>query len=219
MSQDLETTATQSLASPDELRDLLGPPPVLSSEDDLAHNEMVARLAQALAPRDFVEQLLVRELADCTWEMGRYRRQKTLTMERGFDEDRQFPYEELEELSEEDDGATLADAEEEADAAALVDAEGEAECVEEPDAVELELDHARALEREIYYHERLDRLLITASKRRDDVLGALERYRIGLGQWSREVSDTIIAAEPVAVDGGPKRIAAAPLVPSDEQVT
>jgi len=66
MSQDLETTATQSLASPDELRDLLGPPPVLSSEDDLAHNEMVARLAQALAPRDFVEQLLVRELADCT---------------------------------------------------------------------------------------------------------------------------------------------------------
>ena len=95
MSQDLETTATQSLASPDELRDLLGPPPVLSSEDDLAHNEMVARLAQALAPRDFVEQLLVRELADCTWEMARYRRQKTLTMERGFDEDRQFPYESL----------------------------------------------------------------------------------------------------------------------------
>jgi hypothetical protein len=215
MSQGLQTTS-RSLASPDELRELLGPPPVLGSEDDGAYDGLVDRLAQALAPRDFVEQLLVRELADCTWEMARYRRQKTLTMERGFDEYAEFPaYEALEELSaEEGDGTTLA---QEDDATTLADAAEEAQCIEQPDAIDFELDHARALQRALGYHERLDKLLITATNRRDDVLGALERYRIGLGHWSRQVSDTIIAAD--RVEAEPKQIAAAPLVPSDEQAT
>jgi hypothetical protein len=212
MSQDLQTTATQSLASPDELRELLSPPPVLGSEDDRAYGEIVGRLTQALAPRDFFEQLLVRELADCTWEMARYRRQKTLTMERGFDEDMEFPaHEALDELEE--------PSAEEGDETTLADAVEEAQCVEQPDAIDFELDHARALRRALIYHERLDRLLITTSNRRDEVLGVLERYRIGLGQWSREVSDRIIAAEPVVVEAEPKQIAAAPLVPSDEQAT
>jgi len=73
-----------SIATPDELRELLGPPPVLGSEDDRAYDAIMGRLTQSLAPRDFVEQLLVKEVADCFWEVRRYTRQKTLTMERGF---------------------------------------------------------------------------------------------------------------------------------------
>src|SRR6516164_2410090 len=80
-----------SIATPDELRELLGPPPVLGSEDDRAYDAIMGGVTQSLAPRDFVEQLLVKEVADCFWEVRRYTRQKTLTMERGFREHIRFP--------------------------------------------------------------------------------------------------------------------------------
>jgi hypothetical protein len=73
-----------SIATPDELRELLGPPPVLGSEDDRAYDAIMGRLTQSLAPRDFIEQVMVKEVADCIWEAARYTRQKMLTMERGF---------------------------------------------------------------------------------------------------------------------------------------
>jgi hypothetical protein len=34
----------------------------------------MGRLIHGLAPRDFMEQLLVKELTDCTWGMARYTR-------------------------------------------------------------------------------------------------------------------------------------------------
>ena len=61
-----------SIATPDELREFLGPAPVLGSEDDRAYDAIMGRLTQSLAPRDFVEQLLVKEVADCFWEVTRY---------------------------------------------------------------------------------------------------------------------------------------------------
>ena len=84
--------------------------------------------------------------------------------------------------------------------------------IEKPDARALELDHARALGRAIETHERFNKLLVMTVGRRSEVLGSIERYRIGLGQWLREATD---AAAPDASAQEHRQIAAVPLVPSD----
>jgi len=73
-----------------ELRELLGPPPVLSTENAKAYDEIATRLMECLAPADFLEQLLIKQLADCTWEIMRYTRHKTLAIERKFQQHREF---------------------------------------------------------------------------------------------------------------------------------
>ena len=186
-----------SIAAPDELRELVGPPPVLGSEDDRGYYAIVDRLTQSLAPRDFVEQLLVKEVADCFWEVRRYTRQKTLTMERGFRQHLRFPAHE----------AIEAQRAQEAGEAPARDEAEQGQPVEMPDAVDIELDHARALEWVMDTHERLNKLLITTVGRRNELLGELERHRIGLGQWSRGEGHA-------AAEG--KQIAATALVPSEE---
>jgi hypothetical protein len=143
--------------------------------------------------------MLIRELADCTWEMARYTRHKTLAMERGFWEHLEFPGQDA--LAE-----RLAEHNQEPDnVLGLID---------EDEAIAVELDTAHALHTSLEYHERLDKLLITATARRNNVLEQIERYRDGLGHPLRQVSDKIIEAESNGVEAQPKQIAAS-LVPSD----
>jgi hypothetical protein len=191
-----------SIATPDELRELVGPPPVLGSEDDRAYDAIMGRLTQALAPRDFLEQLMVKEVADCFWEVTRYTRQKMLTMERGFRDYIKFPaHDDLDAYRAQQAGETV------------VDKEGRpVGPIAEPDARALELDHARALRWVIETHERFNKLLIMTVGRRSELLGALERHRIGLGQWLREATD---AAAPDAPAEERRQIAAVPLVPAE----
>ena len=145
-----------SIATPDELRELLGPPPVLGSEDDRAYDAIMGGVTQSLAPRDFVEQLLVKEVADCFWEVRRYTRQKTLTMERGFHEHFRFPaHDDLDAYRAQQAGETV------------VNEEGQpVGPIKKPDARALELDHARALGRAIETHERFNKLLVMTVGRR-----------------------------------------------------
>jgi hypothetical protein len=65
-----------------EIKKLCGPPPVLSTESVEAYDKMLFRLVESLEPRDALEQLFAKHLADCTWEIIRYTRHKTLLMER-----------------------------------------------------------------------------------------------------------------------------------------
>jgi hypothetical protein len=185
-----------------EFRQLLGPPPVLRAECAQSYDEIIGRLMECLAPRDFMEQMLIREFADCTWEMARYTRHKTLALERGFSEYLEFPGQDA--LAE-----RLAEHNREPDNVrdGLID---------EDEAIAVELDTAHALQRSLGYHERLDKLLITATARRNNVLEQIERYRDGLGHPLRQVSDQIIEAESNGVEGQPKQLGA-PLVPSDAQ--
>jgi hypothetical protein len=203
MTQQPAQPLSPSIATPDELRELLGPPPVLGSEDDRAYDAIMGRLTQSLAPRDFIEQVMVKEVADCIWEAVRYTRQKMLTMERGFREYMKFPaHEDLDAYRVQQAGETVVD-------------EGGQPVgpIEKPDARALELDHARALSWQIEIHERLNKLLIMTVGRRNEVLGTIERHRIGLGQWSRAVTDAIAATASAAQER--KQIAAVPLIPSD----
>jgi hypothetical protein len=82
--------------------------------------------------------------------------------------------------------------------------------VEEIDArVPSEIEHNRALEQGIVFQERIDRLLNSAHKRRNDALHLLDLCRHGLGQHWREMTDHIIIADVTDVTPLPGTIDAA----------
>jgi len=199
-----------------ELKDLLGPAPVLSTESERSFHEIWARLVQDIRPDDFIEQLLIRQIADCTWEIIRYTRHKTLTIERAF---RQH----CEIRARRKQTPTRAAAEEVAEPGSEFDRLCELEDVVEgtvEDVDEIlnrppkELDHAEGLEKSIEYHERLDKLLNLAVMRRNDTLRLLEEYREGFGRRARLVSDRIINGAYKDAEPEPLQVEA-PLAPSD----
>jgi hypothetical protein len=81
--------------------------------------------------------------------------------------------------------------------------------------IPIELQHARALEAAIEYHEQLERLINGALHRRDSALILLDVYRAGLGRRLRRESDQIIEAAATVVEAPTPHIAAPSVVPTD----
>ena len=73
-----------------KLKELFGPPPVLSSEDPKAYDAMLARIIKSLKASDFIEQMLSKDLTDVTWELKRYSRHKALVIERQYREQQEM---------------------------------------------------------------------------------------------------------------------------------
>jgi predicted secreted protein len=174
-----------------EIKTLCGQPPVLSTESTEAYNTMLLRLIESIGPKDFVERLFCKHIADCTWEIIRYTRHKMLLMERRHRQALDSRAQQLKAAAQKKqagpaDGKTGCETPTDAMRASLK--EIEAVMLQSP----TEFDHADALERGIDYAERLDKLLNAATARRDDVLRQLERYRDGLSArlcGSTEVTD------------------------------
>jgi hypothetical protein len=180
-----------------ELLHLFGPAPVPSSESLQVYEEILARFLQDFAPLNFMEQMWIKELTDCTWEMARYTRQKTLLMQRRF-----VPRFELQEKRRND----TAKGKEALDSRLAEQNRGPAtrpedlldDLPEEIDEILLqsdaeELDHVRALEVAFVYHQRIDKLLARAAARRNNVLDQIDRYQgEKFGQRLRRASDQMI---------------------------
>lgn len=60
---------------------VLGAPPVLRGESTADYQALYSGLAAAIAPRDKIEELLVREATDFAWEALRWRRYKVKLLE------------------------------------------------------------------------------------------------------------------------------------------
>lgn len=56
-----------------DLATLLGPPPVLKSEDVDAYNELHDHVRRAVAPACVIDEIFVRDIVDLTWEVHRLR--------------------------------------------------------------------------------------------------------------------------------------------------
>jgi hypothetical protein len=59
-----------------ELREILGRPPILPTEDLEAYNHLHDRVRSAVAPGDVIEELWIRDVVDLMWETLRLRRLK-----------------------------------------------------------------------------------------------------------------------------------------------
>jgi hypothetical protein len=55
---------------------LLGAPPLISSEDRAAYEELLARICATLRPSDSLEEVWIRDLVDLVWDTFRLRRIK-----------------------------------------------------------------------------------------------------------------------------------------------
>jgi|SRR6516162_159877 hypothetical protein len=81
MTQELQKIKSRMFA---EIQDLCGPSPVVSTESTKAYNKMLFRLIGGFMPRDFMEEMLVKNTADCTWEILRCTRLKSSLMDYKF---------------------------------------------------------------------------------------------------------------------------------------
>jgi hypothetical protein len=78
-----EETHTE-LLFPDGTRELLGPAPVVFGESKDNYERLLARFAADVGPTDFIEWVLIKEIADCTWEIQRLLRFEIEVVRRGI---------------------------------------------------------------------------------------------------------------------------------------
>ena len=65
---------------PAETRALLGPAPITHLEDEEAYERLLSKMAEAVAPTDFVEWTWLKDIVDLVWEAARARRAKTVAL-------------------------------------------------------------------------------------------------------------------------------------------
>jgi hypothetical protein len=54
----------------------LGPPPLIEGEDGTAYNQLYRSMTVAVKPKDFLEEIWVRDIVDLSWDVLRLRRLK-----------------------------------------------------------------------------------------------------------------------------------------------
>jgi hypothetical protein len=142
---------------------LIGPPPLLSTENAQAYADLLAAFAEMLQPEDIMEQIQVKEAVDATWEKARFIREKTGLPERKH------------QLLVRNQAQHQA---------------GKAEASAAKPATAL--DHSRALQAAFKYYQGLDVGQTRASKRLDNALRQIERWRDGLGGKARALSTQFV---------------------------
>ncbi|WP_448188522.1 hypothetical protein [Azospirillum sp. sgz301742] len=182
---------------PEDVRAFLGDPPLTVLEDPRAYEDQLARIAGAVAPKDAIEWLWVRDVCDLVWESRRLRMAKVevvrLSMVEALDDVLLDPGQRtLKALlradpnSSDEDGLALAWLAGDADARAELEeqlmARGRTLATVEAQAHLLRLN---AL-------ERLDRLIAIGDGRRDAILRDLERRRAAVAARLRAVAETLI---------------------------
>ena len=179
-----------------KLNEVFGKPPVLPhSEDIAAYYEMLRRFIECFETQDFFETVLIRDVAEATWEAARCARHKVLLLDRRYRERSEAAVKRRKEQAAKK--AELA----KRLAAAKAELAGEPEdaldhLIDECDAILLEpateLDHNRALEATLVYLEKIDKAQMLAFAKRDMALRQFESYRDSIGRRLRLVSDGFI---------------------------
>ena len=198
---------------PAEIRDILGKPPLLATEDPNAYYTLLAKLAREEKPSGIVEWLWVKDIADHTWDIIRLRRIKAAHVNGQFKSvvARQLqPIAERERKPQRSRMAYMAylEAIREAPALALEEANrlvndyfSDAKATEKVDttlkAQGLDADTmiAGAFVGGIGHMEALDRMTASAEARRMIALREIERRRFALGRALRQTSDEVIEVD------------------------
>jgi hypothetical protein len=180
----------------DDLLELFGPAPILESESLQAYQEIMRRLLEEFKPCNVIEQMFIKELTDCIWEMARYTRQNTLLMQRRLLQRLEYQEKSRGDVPQHDEGGLqkILQSNEQLPTCPddLLD-----QVIDEIDAILLQSDreernHFSALEVAFVYYDRIDRLLASATARRNNVVNRIERYRGKFDGHLRRVCDLIV---------------------------
>jgi hypothetical protein len=207
--QNLKPTRFSAVADhPSAVSDVLdrvvaiAPAPLLPGEKQADYAQVALRIVKAAQPRDAIEEFLVRDVVDLTWEILRVRRAKAgmlrASMGAGIDlvlGAVGYPYVQKGALSEEwvagDKGARK-----------NVDA------ILAKAGLTIEEVTAKTLEKKIDVFEKIDRMLASAEARRNNALREIDRHRDALGGGVRRSIEEVEDAEFRDVETGEPAVAA-----------
>ena len=65
----------------DLVRTLLGPPPLLTTENPHQYWELFEQFADAIEPKNVIEWLWLKDIVDLSWEIARLRRYRMMWIE------------------------------------------------------------------------------------------------------------------------------------------
>lgn len=170
-----------------DLQSLLGPAPLLEGEDAAAYEALKAQIRTAVAPKDAIEEIWVRDVVDLLWETLRLRRLKIKLMRsakcdglmrllRSLKQNVTFEF--VRDWGEGD-----------LKTAAIVKS-ALADAGLGPDAIV-----AHTLVANLDDIERIDRMVMQSEARRNAVLREIDRHREVLARRLREISEKIEDAE------------------------
>ena len=194
-----ELSVTLAGSSPDEgvARVIaMAPAPVLMGEDEAGYAGLAARVVGVSGPRDAIEELLLRDVIDLTWEILRLRRLKAgllrASMSAGVSQVLEtvgYPYFQSERLSQ-DWAAGAAKARKQVDAVLAGAGLSIAEAT------------AKTFESKIEVFEQIDRMQASAEARRNNALREIDRHREAAGAAARRAIDEVEDAEFSEVGAG-----------------
>ena len=191
---------------PVEIRDMLGKPPLLATEDPNQYDALLTELAREVRPSDFIEWLWVKDIADLTWDIFRYRRIKASYV------DGRFRFALVQELNFLERDKRAADPDEfdlSFDLDRIRDKANKlandfianANTKEKRDkwlkahGVNAESITATSFDTAVDKLEAIERTLSSVEYRRNNALHEIERRRNALGRALRQTSDRIIEGE------------------------
>ena len=165
----------------------IAPAPLLPGEKQADYADVAVRIVRAAKPRDAIEEFLIRDVVDLTWEILRLRRLKAGLLRAsidngvrevmdslGYGEGRQYGY--VRELA----GSW---------AAGEKSAKKEVAIALEKAQLTIEDVMAKTLDSKIESFERFDRMLASAEARRNNALREVDRHRSALGGAVRHAID------------------------------
>ena len=201
------TKASIETLVPVEIRDMLGKPPLLATEDPNQYDALLTELAREVRPSDFIEWLWVKDIADLTWDIFRYRRIKASYVDGRFRsalvQQLNLALERDKRAAHPDESALSFDLDRIRDEANKLanDFIANANTKEKRDkwlkahGVNAESITATSFDAAVDKLEAIERMLASVEYRRNNALHEIERRRNALGRALRQTSDQIIEGE------------------------
>lgn len=186
------------------MKALLPPMPVLANESQEQFERLFDQVAITLKVQDLVELIYIRDFVWPSWEVALYTRHRTVAFDRKLKSlvDEQFSQLRDPEERRAKRAERLAEylGQRPPDVSHLVELEDKVkevhtEVTEFLSHTPGELAYNRALERSINLHKDLEFLITSATKRRNQALEMLERYREGLGRRVKGALDEFLDGE------------------------
>jgi hypothetical protein len=185
--------ANQRSESNRDLQALLGPAPLLEGEDSTAYDELRDRIQSAVAPKDAIDEIWVRDIVDLLWETMRLRRLKAKLMQsaayEGLEELLRILVDETSLYSSVSHGLTIRWARRDPDAVNQV-----ADLLKQA-GLNQESIAAQTLAVKLDTFSQIDRMIMQTESRRNAILREVDRRREALAQRLREATATIEDAE------------------------
>jgi hypothetical protein len=182
----------------------IAPAPLLPGEKQDDYADVALRIVRAAQPRDAIEEFLIRDVVDLTWEILRLRRAKAGMLKASMGAGVNlvlgavgYPYREQDTLCQK----WLAG---DKDARKNVDA------ILAKAGLTIEEVTAKTLEKKIGVFEKIDRMLASAEARRNNALREIDRHRDALGGGVRRSIEDIEDAEFRDVETGEAAAGAKP---------